>query len=591
MSVYCSKCGTENPDTLNFCSSCGSVLFSPSINDPLAPGIILEHRYKIIKLVKTGSMGAIYQAIDTKFETICAVKELLPNFDDPQEQAEATEWFKREARLLNKLDHPNLPKVFDYFISKGRYYLVMTFIEGDDLEAILEEYGNPGLPLKEVIDWTKEILDILIYLHNHEPPIIYRDIKPSNIMIHSDGRATLVDFGIARTIKRGGLTQKTAIGTPGYTPIEQCSGQAEPRSDLFAMGATMHHLISGVQPIPFKFDPLIELVPSVPPEINHIIMKALAHDVKDRLGSAKEMLALLSSPNKMEKFAKECEDASRKRITSPLPPKPEPVKPRMELIPEGSFQMGSSARFDSKTPFHKVTLESFYMSKYAVTNKEYCIFLNYCGNETENNVKWIYLPEDAYCGIKEGPEPDSFRVKSGYKDRPAVYVTWYGAVAYCNWLSEKFGLALCYGSKDNRGDNPYVWRTRLGYRLPTEAEWEYACRGRTETLYYWGDNMDEDYCWYMGNSSQNHRPAGEKKANNFGLYDMSGNIYEWCNDWFGNYLPGTVSNPTGPIMGACRVVRGGNWHSFPGSCQSGYRLQEEPSVYDNGLGFRLVRTR
>jgi len=509
MSVYCSKCGKENAETLNFCCNCSAVLFNPSPNDPLQPGTMLENRYKIVNLIKTGSMGAIYHALDSKFETVCAVKELLPHFETAQEQAEATEWFEREAKLLNRLDHPNLPKVFDYFISKGRYYLVMNFIEGEDLEAILEEYGNPGLPVEEVLNWSRQVLEILDYLHNHEPPIIYRDIKPSNIMVHSDGRAMLVDFGIARTIKKDSLTQKTAIGTPGYTPIEQCSGQAEPRSDLYAMGATIHHLLTGVQPIPFRFKSLKEYIPSIEEDLDCIIMKALAHDVKGRFSSAREMLEVLSSPSQMKSFAEIHRKSSEKTPLKP-PQKPKVIKPKMELIPEGTFQMGSSARFDSKTPFHQVSLESFYIGRYEVTNNEYCSFLNFCGNQLEAGINWVYIVKDDYCGIEGGPGAGTFSVKTGYEDRPVVYVTWYGAVAYCNWLSEQSGLALCYGTRGSRGENPYVWRTRLGYRLPTEAEWEYACRGGSTAIYHWGDEMNGDYCWYMHNSRGNHRQVGQK---------------------------------------------------------------------------------
>ncbi|MEW6215937.1 MAG: bifunctional serine/threonine-protein kinase/formylglycine-generating enzyme family protein, partial [Nitrospirota bacterium] len=411
-------------------------------------------------------MGAVYKAIDTKFETPCAVKELLPPMGDELEKAQAEDWFKREAKLLNKLDHPNLPKVFDYFISDGRYYLVMNYIEGEDLETILETHGEPGLPEEAVIEWAKQILEVLDYLHSQNPPIIYRDLKPGNIMIHKDGRVMLVDFGIARAIRKGSKTAKTAIGTEGYSPIEQCHGKPEARSDLYALGATMHHLLTGIDPIPFQFKPLTEIDPGFSPEMEIFIMKALEDEPQNRFSSAYEMLQILNSREKMKRIKlKSVKTAS----------KPDVIKPDMLLIPGGTFQMGSGTGYTCKTPLHQVTLSAFLMSKYPVTNKEYCAFLNSMGNQNEKDVPWMDIVNDQYCGIRGGPDPGKFRVKMEYEEHPAVYVNWYGAVAYCNWLSEQEGLYPCYGSAENRGE-PHVWRARDGYRLPTEAEWEYACR-------------------------------------------------------------------------------------------------------------------
>jgi serine/threonine-protein kinase len=137
----------------------------------------------------------------------------------------------------------------------------MTFIEGIDLETMLSRDGKAGLPADKVMEWSKQILQVLDYLHTQNPPIVYRDIKPGNIMIHKDGRAMLIDFGIARFVQESSKTKKTAIGTPGYSPVEQCRGQVEPRSDLYALGATMHHLLTGIEPLPFKFVPLSNIVP------------------------------------------------------------------------------------------------------------------------------------------------------------------------------------------------------------------------------------------------------------------------------------------------------------------------------------------
>lgn len=254
---------------------------------PLPSGLLLNNRYKIEKLLKSGGMGAVYKATDTKFNSFCAVKELLPSYSSDEEQKEAEEWFEREAKLLAGLSHPGLPRVFDYFLISGIYYLVMDFIEGEDLFSILEREGTPGLPQEKVLEWSKEVLRVLDYLHSKNPPVLYRDMKPANIMLGKDGRIFLIDFGIAKVI-RDQRTQ-TVIGTEGYASPEQCRGKAEARSDLYSLGATIHHLLTGESPVPFKFEDPARLVPGISLPLSGVIMKALEKNPKDRFSSAKEM--------------------------------------------------------------------------------------------------------------------------------------------------------------------------------------------------------------------------------------------------------------------------------------------------------------
>ncbi|OQA15058.1 MAG: Serine/threonine-protein kinase PknB [bacterium ADurb.Bin363] len=295
MTIFCDNCGKENRDVAKFCIVCGNALEQTVISTgPLPKGIKLDERITIIELIKAGGMGAVYKASYDKLHKICAVKELLPSYGTPEELNRATEWFKREARLLAKLDHPNLPGFVDCFVCNSRYYIVMNFIEGDDLENRLEKEGAPGLPEKDIVDWSKQVLEVLDYLHNQKPPIIYRDLKPGNIMITKEGRAILIDFGIARVVPDYGRARKTAVGTNGYASVEQCRGHAEPRSDLYGLAATMHHLLTGVEPLPFKFEPVRKIIPTVSPNLEYIIMKALKEKIDDRFPSAKEMLKALN---------------------------------------------------------------------------------------------------------------------------------------------------------------------------------------------------------------------------------------------------------------------------------------------------------
>ncbi len=306
--MFCSKCGKENNENVQVCIFCNTILQTSLPSGPLQPDSILKKRYKICEAVKKGGMGAVYKAIDISLNCTCAVKELLSApFDKQEKQKKSQEWFEREAKILAKLDHPNLPAVTDYFVENNRYYLVMNFIEGKDLDTLLKEKGKTGLPEGKVLELGKEILKILVYLHNQKPPVIYRDIKPANIMLHKDGRAMLIDFGIARTLnEEDSHDRKTAIGTLSYIPPEQCTGHARTVSDIYSLGATMHHLLTGVKPghFQFEFEPVRTLNPSLSPEVEEVIIKATKKDFKERFTCAEEMLKALENIKEEKKTGK-----------------------------------------------------------------------------------------------------------------------------------------------------------------------------------------------------------------------------------------------------------------------------------------------
>ncbi|WP_322480589.1 protein kinase domain-containing protein, partial [Thermogemmatispora sp.] len=216
-------------------------------------------------------------------------------------------WFKREATLLLDLNHPCIPRVRDFFVEEGRHYLVMDFIEGRTLAKVLEEEGNVagvngarGVPEARARSWAQQICNVLSYLHRQNPPIIFRDLKPSNIMVTDRDEIKLIDFGIARTFQS--QRQATIIMTIGYAPPEQLHGMPEPRSDIYALGATLHRLLThhdaaNNRPTIFSFPPLRSLRPDVSPEFEQVIMKALSPNVEQRWSSAAEMeRAILSLP-------------------------------------------------------------------------------------------------------------------------------------------------------------------------------------------------------------------------------------------------------------------------------------------------------
>lgn len=266
----------------------------------LPPGTQLSAgRYTIEKLVAAGGMGAVYCANDTRFNRPCAVKEMLDDFQNETELNQAVEWFRREATLLLDLNHPCIPRVRDFFLEQDKHYLVMDFINGRTLGEVLEKEGNvPGLNGAHGVSeararsWAQQICSVLGYLHRQNPPIIFRDLKPSNIMVTEHDEIKLIDFGIARTFQS--QRQSTIIMTIGYAPPEQLHGMPEPRSDIYALGATLHRLLThhdaaNNKPSIFSFPVVRSLRPDVSPAFDQIIMKALAPSLEQRWSSAAEM--------------------------------------------------------------------------------------------------------------------------------------------------------------------------------------------------------------------------------------------------------------------------------------------------------------
>src|SRR6266852_2167818 len=256
-------------------------------------------RYKIERPVASGGMGAVYLAVDQRFNRPCAVKEMLDDFQSDSERTQAIEWFRREATLLLDLKHPCIPSVRDFFDHNGKNYLVMEFIEGRTLSDVFAKEGNvPGVNRARGVSeararhWARQICSVLAYLHSQNPPIIFRDLKPSNIMVTNRDEIKLIDFGIARTFQS--QRQSTVIMTIGYAPPEQMQGMAEPRSDLFALGSTIHRVLTqhdpaNNKPTLFSFPPVRMLRPDVTIAFEKVIMKALESDVRQRWSSAAEM--------------------------------------------------------------------------------------------------------------------------------------------------------------------------------------------------------------------------------------------------------------------------------------------------------------
>lgn len=308
----CPYCGADNREHARFCSNCGTAFFG---TQDLSPGTLLQNRYRILHKVGHGGMGAVYLVEHTSLNNKqFAVKEIREvGISDPTDRAVAVQQFQKEAHILAQLKHLNLPQVNDFFEERGRHYLVMEYIKGETLEQILNRTTN-YLPEQQVIEWAIQICDVLNYLHTQYPPIIFRDLKPSNVILNDEGVVKLIDFGIAKLFNPAKTTDTLKMGTPGYAPPEQYGGQTgtEPCSDLYALGAVLHHLITRHDPQtehPFYFPsaPVQLYNPHVSDGLTQIIQKATAYEKNERYPSAIAMKTALSAclSQKVSTFNKE----------------------------------------------------------------------------------------------------------------------------------------------------------------------------------------------------------------------------------------------------------------------------------------------
>ncbi len=271
------------------------------VEGALQSNAILQNRYRIEGVLGVGGMGSVYQARDMQFpdaRRYVAVKEMLHLTSDPDARNAALRNFHREANILAALNHPAIPTVHDYFSTKDRAYVVMEFVNGSDLDEILNRHIEGFLPVQQVVEWCITLCDVLDYLHTSDPAIIFRDVKPSNIMIDVYGRLRLIDFGIAKHFQPE--TKGTMIGTEGYAAPESYKGMATPSSDIFGVGATMHHVLTNHDPrreAPFTFAerPIRSVNEEVPPPLEAIVMKALSFNAEDRFASAADMKQALEN--------------------------------------------------------------------------------------------------------------------------------------------------------------------------------------------------------------------------------------------------------------------------------------------------------
>lgn len=258
-------------------------------------GTVIEGKYEILKQIGKGGMSTVYLAMDKRLNKQWAVKE-ISRHGIGQNNEEVVNEVPKDAEMMKTLDHPAIPTIVDIIDNKASdyIYIVMDYVEGDSLDKILAEYGCVSQDV--VIDWAKQICDALGYLHSQKPPIIYRDMKPANVMLKPEGNIKIIDFGIARRFKEGSLADTDVLGTRGYAPPEQYGGHTDIRSDIYALGMTMHHLLTGADPRPadYSYAPIRQWNPELSEGLERVINKCVSPDPKDRYQNCNELMYALN---------------------------------------------------------------------------------------------------------------------------------------------------------------------------------------------------------------------------------------------------------------------------------------------------------
>jgi len=532
----CLACGAANYLDTKFCSQCGAKL-------------MIQERYRALRVIGQGSFGKTFLAQDEAkpSKPKCVIKQFL--YDDPETIQDAIRLFEQEAVHLDDLGkHPQIPELLAHAEHEERQYLVQEFIDGDNLKQELKLLGAFSEAKIEAL--LLDLLPVLQFIHAGK--VIHRDIKPDNIIRRRvDQKLVLVDFGAAKVASQTALQKTgTTIGSSGYASPEQAFGKVLFSSDIYSLGVTCLHLLTNVNPLTM-YDPVEGFAwrdflqnKKVGQSLGEILDKMTQLSVKARYQSAHEVLQILQPQSTSPQLNSSPVTSQSFSVSNSLMLLDcgKGVKLKLVNIPVGRFSMGSND-YDNEKPIHRVTLNAFSMSKYPITQKQYMAVM---GNNPSR------FEEDENCPVEQ--------------------VLWNEAVAFCKKLSQMTGQNV---------------------NLPSEAQWEYACRGGSKTKYSFGNNIDQlaNYACYKKNSGGKTHPVGEKLPNPWGLYDMHGNVWEWCEDvWHGNYS-GAPNDGTAWLKGGEQnrhALRGSSWDFFDFSCRSANRNWEDANKRNDVIGFRVV---
>jgi formylglycine-generating enzyme required for sulfatase activity len=559
-------CSTVNSLDSKFCEKCGEK-------------VLLKDRYQVIQLIGQGGFGRTFLArdLDKPSQPFCVIKQFFPTAQGTDNMEKASKLFAQEAVRLEHLGkHPQIPELFAYFVTEDQQeYLVQEYIAGENLEDELKSQGV--FDENKLKDFLIDVLKVLQFVHKNQ--VIHRDIKPENIIRrNSDQRLVLVDFGASKLVASPTALNVTGtvIGSAQYWAPEQSRGKPVFASDLYSLGVTCIHLLTNVDPFQLfdihendwawwdhlKDNPVSD-------QLAEVLDKLITVGLKKRFQSIDEVLEALNynQPDEPEIQAEPLTYIQFPPIKPISEPKIEKIKfssiiiikqgeqwitnqsqyscilttfnlgnevnLEMVSIPGGSFIMGSD-ECDEEKPRHGVTIQPFLMGKYPITQAQYQIIMG-------ENLS-----------------------KSKGENIPVYPVSWLMAQDFCEKLSKQVGKK---------------------FYLPSESQWEYACRAGTNTAFSFGDMITANLANYQSSYSYREGPKGLARGkimdvgsfspNRFGLYDMHGNIWEWCQDgWHENYLAAPNDGSAwvkAPINDAEKVMRGGSYDSNPNACRSSFR--------------------
>jgi len=614
----------------------------------LSSGDILG-QYRVVRALGRGGMGEVYEVEHGVLRRRYALKLLPAEF---ARSTAGLERFRREAQVMVNLEHPNIVRVDDFGEAGGRYWLRMELAEGVEVGSVhvhaLGDYvkakGGRLVPAEAEVLF-RHILEGLG--HAHSKGVVHRDLKPGNILLSAmpDGGVfpKISDFGLVRSVGEdwvrspaelsvrqsmsiggdptlegadAGSGTRSLLGTHGYMSPEQKRGEeATPASDVYAVGLMMCRLLTGRQ---LGMERPSELVPDLPVWWDGLVATALEDDPAERLADGGKFLERLGSAQAEEdgaalsgrsasakaeteggmeprharnrapeeeshmvaEVAAERTKPSKLACMSPEdPPNATGAAERLPRvvaglglalvhIPSGSFRMGSDGGDEGEGPAHDVEItHPFWLGKYPVTQAEYALVMGSNPSHFQDEV----VVKSGFLGFGR-------QTRKRARDKcPVDCVSWHDAVDFCGKLTERERIG---------GSLP----DEYAYRLPTEAEWEYAARGGEQSrgFTYAGSSDVKEVAWCDGNSGRRTHLVGHKKPNEFGLYDMSGNVYEWCMDWYSEYPAGAVADPAGSTTGSYRVLRGGSWSVIARICRSAFRGGSVASHSYGYLGFRVA---
>ena len=548
-------------------------------------------RYVIGKVLGQGGFGITYSAVQTTLDAKVAIKEFFMKelhgrdestskvFVGSAGSSDLVERFRlkfiKEARNIYRLKHKNIISVIDVFEENGTAYYVMEYLEGGSLA---DKVKSGALRESDALRYIRQVASALDFIHGKQ--MMHLDVKPANILLDGDGNAVLIDFGLAKQYdSEGEQTSTTPVGiSHGYAPMEQYKrggvSHFSPATDIYSLGATLFKLVTGDTPpeaSDVMNDGLPEISANVSQKVKDALVATMQFRVKDRPQSIDEFLLLLDNKSEITDNRVQSTDESdgatvvghftsdsKTEIVVEVDDRDEfctrtynanGVEFKMIAVEGGRFQMGEEGKwyeFGKDNRIHSVTLSDYYIGETLVTQE-----------------LW-----EAVMGIN----PSNF--KDG-ENQPVDSVNYNDCVKFVEKLNSLLSGQLPNGRK---------------FRLPTEAEWEFAARGgnRSNGFLYAGSNNADDVAWHGANSGSVTHPVKQKHANELGLYDMSGNVWEWCNDWYEDYEELAQKNPQGPSYGSNRVLRGGSWYDFAQSCRVAFRYASSPDYREFHNGLRLA---